>query len=70
MVFQLHISLCIRRIFTDIRLLCQVHRIQDKLREAYHRIYQIHGLGTGEIRYQSKGTEMARRNAIVRGLLF
>ena len=49
--------------FMNLRLFCQAHRILEKLREVYHRMYQIHGLGIGEIGYQAKGTDMVQQDA-------
>lgn len=46
----------------NLRLLCQAHRNLEKFREVYHRMYQIHGLGIGEIGYQAKGADMIQQD--------
>ena len=63
MVFPLRISFRILSTFTNLRLLCQAHRILEKLREVRRGMYQIHSPGTGEIRYQAKGMNTAQQNA-------
>lgn len=45
------------------RLLCQAHRIPEKRREVYHRMYQIHRPGIGEIRDKAKRMNTVQQDA-------
>ena len=63
MVFPFRISLRILSTFTNFRLLCQAHRILEELREIYRGMYQIHGPGIGEIRYEAMRVNVVQQNA-------